>query len=150
MAEDLHLGIGVDMRDFAKFAKGLNKANKKIHRRLMLGLRGVGKIVADEARRNIEPYSRSVPDSIRVRISGATVSVIAGGAAARVGALLELGNRSEPSQVIFRHPCFGDMAVWADQLMHPFLGRAVQSKAPAVEQAAIETLDEIFGEIQIR
>lgn len=144
---DIHEGIGIDMTAFAKFAKGLKKAAPQINKHLHTRLRSLGGIVADEARSNVAPYSTTVPDSIKVRVSGATVSVLAGGAGIPMAGLLELGNLKARSDQTFRHPVFGNMDSWVDQPMHPFLGPAVRSKIGAVEQAAGDAIDAAFTEL---
>lgn len=137
----LHVGLGVDTRDFARFAKALRVAAPLVRKELILNLRAVGQVVADEYRVNISAYSVTVPDSIRVRVSGATVSVIGGGAGVPMAALLEVGNSRTRGGDTFTHPVFGNKAVWANQVMHPALLPAVRSKIADVEVAAVEALD---------
>ena len=145
---DLHEGIGIDMTAFAKFAKGLKKAAPDIQKHLQLRLRSVGEVVAGEARSNAAAFSTTVPDSIKVRVSGGTVSVVAGGQGVPMAGLLELGNATSRSTTSFTHPVFGDQANWASQPMHPFLGPAVQSKIGEVERAAIGAIDAAFAELE--
>lgn len=143
---DLHLGIGVDTRDFARFAKALRAAEPEIRKLLVLQLRAVGEIVAAEARAAIGG-SRTIPATIKVRVSGATVSVVAGGAGVPLAGLLELGNMGNrgAAGATFRHPVFGNKSVWVEQSTHPFLAPAVRGKMDEVERAAVEALDEAIG-----
>jgi hypothetical protein len=142
MAETLHLGVGLDTRDFARFAKALRRASPEIRRALVLRLRTAGEIVAEEARAYIEGSSRSIPPTIKVRVSAATVAVVAGGKDNAIAGLLELGNKGNRGApgATFRHPVFGGPA-WVQQSTHPFLAPAVREKIVDVERAAIDALD---------
>jgi hypothetical protein len=144
---DIHEGIGLDVREFAKFAKGLRKVAPEISKHLQLQLRVIGQSVADEYRSNIEAYSTTVPDSIKVRVSGATVSVLAGGPGVPMAGLLELGNAKARTTTAFNHPVFGSAASWVTQPMHPALGPAVESKFGAVERAAATAIETAFAEL---
>lgn len=132
---------GIDTRDFRKFAKALMTAAPEVYATLRINMRGVGDIVAQEARGIVEPYSTTVPETIKVRVSGATVSVVAGGGAVPMAGLLELGNVGAKSETSFRHPVFGNRAAWVEQPMHPFLSTALENKLEAAEAAATEALD---------
>lgn len=136
---------GVDTRDFKAFAKALAVAAPMIRKELILNLRAVGAIVAEEAKVTVSPFSRTIPDSIKVRVSGATVSVVAGGAGVPLGALFETGNVGKRGGDTFNHPVFGNRATWVAQPMHPYLGPALISKIDAVEVAAVEALDRAIG-----
>jgi hypothetical protein len=143
-AENLHAGMGINTTDFARFAKALAIAGPLLSRTLKINMRGVGDLVAQEARTIVGPYSTTIPDSIKVRVGGfgATVSVVAGGPGVPMAGLLELGTSgSAKNATTFRHPVFGNRDVWATQSMHPFLGPAVARKIDAAETAAVEALD---------
>jgi hypothetical protein len=146
--ETLHLGLGVDTRDFDAFAKALRIAAPDIRRHLLTRLRGVGAIVAEAARSEVEPYSRSIPPSIKVRLSRASVVVEAGRGVPLAG-LYELGNIGSNRTDVFRHPVFG-RDVWAEQRMHPFLAPAVRKQWDEVEVAAVQALDETIAEVVSR
>lgn len=132
---------GIDTRDFRRFAKALLVASPLIYATLRINMRGVGDIVAEEARHIAGEVSATIPDSIKVRVSGATVSVIAGGNGIPIAGLLELGNQGDKVGILFKHPVFGDMTDWRWQEMHPFLAPALANKLDAVEIAATEALD---------
>ena len=134
-------GIGIDTSDFRKFARALTKAAPLIAGVLRVNLRGVGDVVAEEARSLARPYSSTIPDSIKVRVSGATVSVLGGGTGVPLGGLFELGNVNSKDSSEFRHPVFGNRNVWASQPMHPFLLPALANKIDAAEAAATAALD---------
>jgi hypothetical protein len=144
---DLHEGIGIDMTAFGKFAKGLKKYAPDIQKHLQLRLRALGQNVADEYRSDISSYSTTVPDSIKVRVSGLTVSVVAGGPGVPMAGLLELGNAQARSGQTFSHPVFGSTASWVNQPMHPALGPAVQKKYALVEAAMADAIDIAFTEL---
>jgi len=142
-ATTLHVGTGVDTRDFAAFAKALRVSAPDIWVDLRAGLRVAGQAVAARARRNaaaIPGKNRTdrIEQSIKVRVSGTgTVSVIAGGLRApEAGPLENKGRLGE-----FRHPVFGNRQLWVKQLAHPFLTPAVKDGMPEASQAAVDALD---------
>ncbi len=70
---------GIDLRQFRQLTKDLKafKPDKQVKR----VLRGAGERIAGDARLFIEPYSQSIPPTIKIRVSGTSVSVSAGGGA---------------------------------------------------------------------
>lgn len=141
MAAEIVRGAGgVDVTDFKRFAKALMVASPLIYKTFRINMRGVGDIVAEEARSIVSGVSQTVPDSIKVRVSSSTVSVVAGGSGVPMAGLLELGN-VKGSGSTFRHPVFGNRNVWVDQPTHPYLAPALGNKIDAVEVAATEALD---------
>lgn len=143
----VHLGVGVDTRDYRAFARALRTAAPDIAAQLKLRLAVVGSVVADEAEARASEASTSVPPSIKVRVSGATTIVQAGGAGIPTAGLLELGNKGKGGGDEFTHPVFGNRAVWVKQAMHPYLGPAVLAKADDVEEAALAALDATIDEV---
>jgi hypothetical protein len=138
-------GVGVDTTEFAAFARALRKAEPKLAAGVRVKLREAGDIVARDARDNVDGASAKVADSIRVRVSAATVSVVAGGSGVPMAGLLELGNAGDVGAGKFRHPVFGNTDVWVDQPMHPYLGPAMETGSEAAAQAAIDALDEAIA-----
>jgi hypothetical protein len=144
-------GIGLDTRDFAKFAKALRKADKGLYKQLQIRLRAAGSDVEAAAKANVEPYSSPAVTSIKTRVSSATVAVVAGVGGVPMAALLELGNKPSTGgrapEGMFAHPVFGGRntkrpnAPWRDQPMHPYLLRALHEHAPEAWAAAVEALD---------
>ena len=136
-------GVGLDTRDFAKFAKALRKADKGLYKQLQIRLRAAGDIVAAAARSNVAPYSSKAEASIRTRVSSATVAVVAGVGGVPMAALLELGNKARgASSGQFQHPIWGRWVTGAGfQAMHPYLLTALQSHAEEAWAGAIEALD---------
>lgn len=132
-------GGGVDTRDFAKFAKALRKAAPAMAVALRTNLRAAGEIVAVEARKNaneISPDGR-IAKTVKVRVSGATVSVVMGGPGAPHAAPIEHKGTAGK----FRHPVYGNKNVWVDQDAHPMLHPALAKAKPAAEAAAVDALD---------
>lgn len=146
-------GIGLDTTDFAKFAKALRKNAPALSKGLVVKLRAAGMIVANEAKVLSADASVTIPPSIRVRVSGATVSVVAGGNGVPLAGLMEYGNKGRSSSTAtgqgrFRHPVFGNMDVWVNQPMHPYLRPALVSGAPAAQSAIVDALDEVVALIK--
>lgn len=138
-------GIGLDTTDFAKFAKALRKAEPVLAKGLQTSLRAAGMIVAEAAKSNAAEFSESIPPSIKVRVSGATVSVVAGGNGIPIAGLYEIGNEGMSSgATFFYHPVFGRKPS-VKQTMHPYLLPAVTSSADAAQAAAVEALDEAIA-----
>lgn len=146
-AEVLHTGFGVDTTDFAKFSRALRKGAPDLAKALRLRLRTIGQMVADEAKIKVEPYSESIPPSIKVRVSGAGVAVVAGGDGVPLAGLFELGNKGSRNSETFRHPVFGNRDVWVNQSMHPFLAAAFQDKFSMVEEEIGAALEIVIGQV---
>lgn len=136
--------LHIDTRDFYAFALALRRAEPLIARELTARLRVLGNIVADEARSISSEYSVQIPDSIKVRVKKAVVTVEAGPCA--IAGLFEVGNKGNRSANTFRHPVFGNTSVWVDQPMHPFLHPALANKFAEVEVAMQSALDVAVAE----
>jgi hypothetical protein len=148
-AVTLRLGMGVDATDFAGFAKALRKAAPDLAKLLRTNLRAVGSVAADEARGIAGEVSTSIPPTIKVRVSGATVAIVAGGKENAIAGLFELGNkpnRRSPGDT-FGHPVFGNKQVWSRQATHPFLAPAVTNRGAEVEAGALDALDDVIARV---
>lgn len=124
-------GITIRTEGFHELAAALRKTDRKAYLDYRKAMRGVGEIVASEARRTVESVSKTIPPTVKVRVAGAMVSVQGGSKDVPIGGLFELGNtgRARSAAVrlaggTFRHPVFGDRTNWATQKMHPYLYRA--------------------------
>lgn len=107
----------------------------------------MGAVVAEDAKSRAREVSSSVADTIKVRVAGMNVSVVAGGGANALAGLLELGNLGGDDQDFFRHPVFGDMNWWEDQAMHPYLSPALASHITEVDAAAMAAIDATISEL---
>jgi hypothetical protein len=141
-------GFGVDTRDLTDLAVAMRRASVVTAREWRLGMRGVGEIIAVEARHRASEHSKSIPPTIKVRAARGTVEVRAGSNDAPLARLFELGNSGGKSSIQapsrggrFKHPVFGDMANWVFQDMHPFLYAAGKLK----EQEARDELAEVIA-----
>ena len=128
----------VDVHDFRAFGDAIRQASPVLRREIRLELRKAGEVVAEAARRIIEPTSKRVADSIRTRTVGSVVYVEAGGNDLPIALLFEVGNSDQRSGNTFRHPVFGNRDVWVHQAMHPYLDRA----AVATHTETVELLGE--------
>ena len=134
-------GVGIDLSDFYVAATALKKADPVAAKELRGKLRMVGEQVAHDYGYLIGPYSKSVEESIKVRIAGGLmVSVVSGGSGVPLAGLLELGGQGGAST--WDHPVFGNAAVRVTQQTHPALGRAVEANIARVEGIVLEALDE--------
>ena len=141
---------GVDTKQLRQLTRDFKdwKPDKQLKRYL----RGAGDLIADDARKNIEPFSKKIPPTIKVRLSKTRVSVVAGGAGVPTGGLFELGTKGRgKSQAaarsgVFRHPVFGDRGVWVNQPMHPYLLRAAESNKHRLEHFEGQMVAEAFRE----
>ena len=141
---------GVDTKQLRQLTRDFKdwKPDKQLKRYL----RGAGDLIADDARKNIEPFSKKIPPTIKVRLSKTRVSVVAGGAGVPTGGLFELGNKGRgKSQAaarsgVFRHPVFGDKNTWTYQAMHPFLLPAAEKNKRSIEALEGKAVAESFRE----
>lgn len=138
-------GVGWDTTELKRLATDLRAANKAASRDLRKGLREAGLLIAEAAKRKIEPFSSRVAGTIGVRTAGAGVEVRAGTEGDPLARLLEVGNSSGAKLVApsrkkkFRHPVMGDMDAWASQDMHPFLRPAAIEMEPEVQKVITAT-----------
>jgi hypothetical protein len=141
---------GVDLKEFRQLTRDLKRF--KVDKPLKKTLRAAGQLIAEDAKANAEEYSKSVPPSIKVRIRGTSISVVAGGEGVPLAGLFELGNKGKgKSQVaaksgVFRHPVFGS-DVWVEQEMHPYLLRAAARNARGIEHFEGAIVAEAFREV---
>lgn len=143
---DLHLGIGMDTTAFRKVAKALRSSAPELAKELRVGLRVAGEIVASDARSRAEEASKTIPPSIKVRVSGFTVAVVAGGDGVPLAGLMELGNKGAKNATTFKHPVFGKWRTSTPpQDMHPYLTPAAQAHDTEFEAAAIGVIDTVVG-----
>ena len=141
---------GVDSRELRQLTKDFKdwKPDKALKRML----RGAGELIAVDAKANISPYSKSIPSTIKVRISKTRVSVVAGGQGVAIGGLFELGNKGRGKSRAasragrFRHPVFGNREVWVNQDMHPYLLRAAETNKTRLEHFEGQMVAEAFRE----
>jgi hypothetical protein len=138
-------GLSMDTTAFKDFAKALRRAQPVLARGLRARLREAGELVAAEARSNLSGVSTSIPPTIKVRTSGAGVAVVAGGNGKPLAGLFELGNQGRSGGTTFRHRVFGS-DTWVEQPMHPFLYKALESKAEEAEALVVEALDAAIAE----
>lgn len=149
-------GKGQPSAEFREVARQLKVARGEGQKRLRKNLKEAGEIVATEARAIASEHSEKIPRSIRVRTSGATVSIVEGGPKAPNAAPFEVGNAGDRRSLsvgslggTFRHPVFGNRQVWVEQPMHPAVRPAIARKldlmtervADAEAQAIADALD---------
>lgn len=142
---DLHAGIGIDATALRKLAKDLRAAAPELSTELRIQLRAAGEVVAADARTRAEAASKTIPPSIKVRVSGLTVSVVAGGNGVPLAGLMELGNKGGRSgATTFKHPVFGTWVTSTPpQNMHPYLGPAAVANETEFEAAAFGAIDTV-------
>ena len=149
-------GFGIDTTAFRDVAKALRFAGGEAPKNLRRSLRAAGEIVAVEAKSIASEHSSSIPPTIKVRVTGATVSVVAGNANVPLAGLYELGNYRVSHGVThnrggdsFRHPVFvakkdlpGPDGSWVDQPSWQFLKPAALNKEDELEVAVTAVLDD--------
>jgi len=139
----------VDAREFRNLAKALRKANKKLLRETQSELRAIGELVANDARAIASENSQKIPPTIKTRVRGMSVSIVAGGTSeTAIAGLFELGNTGSKRKSaaasrkgVFRHPVFGNRKVWVNQEMHPFEAPALKKNRKVVEERALRVLN---------
>jgi len=140
-------GVGIDVSDFHGMVRDLRRARPELSRSLRRRLRRAGLLVAVHAREIAEQHSKRIPPTIKVRVAGATVSIVGGSEDVPIGPLFELGNTSRKSAAasergVFRHPVYGNRDRWVNQDMHPYLAPAVLEHLPEVEREVAAALDD--------
>lgn len=135
----------IDTSQLKEIGKRLRAANPVLAKQLRLRLRALGQEVADEAKEQAD-WSTRIPGSIRVRVSGFSVKVVANAdGTAPDAAPYEHNGVAGP----FRHPVFGNTDVWVSQDSRPFLAPALESKADLVEVIATGIIDDTLREVGI-
>lgn len=93
------------------------------------GMRGVGVMVAEDAKQRASAYSSTIPGTIKPRVAGATIEIRAGETGKPLARLFETGNlrRGKIQGSVawdprpFRHPMYGNRGVWKNQATHAYL-----------------------------
>ena len=171
--------VYVDTRELKDLARDLRKASPELAKGFRTKMKAAGEVVKTEAMARAS-FSRRIPPSLRVSVTGngTTVKVVAGGARAANAAAIE--NRGEG---FVRHPVFevgaskggggrtllshskrhpelvtpagqsrsGGVAPWTSKNSHPaFLAPALEAKSEEVTEGISAVVDETFGEIGFR
>lgn len=120
----------IDTSDLERLARDFKAATPAVRREYRKSLKDAGRIVADDARRRIEPVSPPTAASIKVGTRGVDRVIIRTGKDRRIAALLE-GNGHPGS---WRHPLFGDREHWYRQRTHPYMHPAWEAKKRAARR----------------
>ena len=136
--------IVADTRALSRLARDLRKAAPEAALAARLRIRGAAEVVAEDARQRAS-FSKRIPATVKVRGSGLSVKIIAGGDAAPDAAPLE--NQGRQGQ--FRHPVFGNRDRWVSQQARPFLAPALDAHremvAREIEDAVYEAVKRAVG-----
>lgn len=135
---------GIDLKEFRKLTKDLKefKPDKQVKKALKMA----GELIAADARALVEPHSKTVPPTIKVRIRKTSITVQAGGENVPIAGLLEMGNKGRGKGDTFRHPVYGT-DTWVNQPMHPYLLKATQKNTRAIEAFEGQIVAEAFKEV---
>ncbi|MBX6382023.1 MAG: HK97 gp10 family phage protein [Microbispora sp.] len=131
-----------------RLMRDLGGIPQDLRRQLRPGLRGAGRIVADEAKRRAS-WSSRIPraTTVSVRFAGSPgVRVIVNRRKAPHARPHEHGGR--PGQ--FRHPLFGDRSRWYSQRARPFLAPALEAKGRAAEREISRVVDRVTRDAGFR
>jgi hypothetical protein len=135
-------GLGVDyavkVDGLQKFSRELRKANPKLKREFDRLLKQAADGIVTEAKINAG-WSERIPGSIRPVIKRGRVAVKAGNAKAPHAAALE--NKGKGGT--FRHPVYGNRAVWVDQEAHPYLGPEIPKHDAEVQAGILSAWDRL-------
>lgn len=138
----------IDVSQFKAAASALRKAQPVLYKGLGEMLDRAGTVVAATAESIVAEHSESIPTTIRVRRRGLGVRVVAGGPEVPIAGLYEKGNKDarESASDPFRHPVFGNDAVWVNQKRFAFLAPAGEREKHTVN-AMVEAVLQIVSEI---
>lgn len=132
----------VDVSDFKRFARALRKAAPETATKMRKGLRTSAGVIAEGAKANAS-FSERIPASVKVRTSGVTVAVIAGGEKAPNAAPIE--NRGKGK---VRHPVFGNPDVWTDKNSHDsWFTPAVRDGAIVFRTSMVDVLSDAVEDV---
>lgn len=141
-------GITFDTHEYRAFARELRKAEPELAAKLRTQLRTSGAIIGDEAKLRASEFSSSIAATIRVRVAGLTVTVVAGGKNVPIAALEEAGNKGlRTTGHSFKHPVFGNRKVWVEQPMHPYLVPAFEHHQEKFEAAVVDAVNATIEEL---
>jgi hypothetical protein len=128
----------------------LRETPPELRKAIRAELRAAAKVVADAAKVRAS-WSQKIPGTIKVKGSGFTLRIAAGGPDAPAAVAFEVGSKRHPG--VNRHPVFaavGGAAYanprrWVDQPTRPYLAPALKDKQPeillALGRAATELID---------
>lgn len=127
----------------------IGKIPKELRIQLRPGLRKVGQIVRDDARRNAS-WSKRIPPATRVSVGfterNPGVAVQVNKNRAPHARPFEHGDRPG----LFRHPVFGHRDRWVSQRARPFLARAAAANADEAERQIADVVDRVTREAGFR
>jgi hypothetical protein len=132
-----HSRSGVDTKELRRLSKNLR--GFKPDKALKKTMREAGKLVAEDAKVLASEHSKSIPPTIKVRLSKTRINIVAGSEEVRLAGLYELGNKGRSkSQAAnrrgqFRHPVFGNRQVWVNQKRYAFLLPAAEKQRRKVQ-----------------
>jgi hypothetical protein len=129
----------IDTSQLKTFAKAIRSGDPALAAELRARMHELGDVVGDTAR-VMSSWSTRIPGSVKVRVGGFAVKVVAGGPGAPDAAPYEHGGAAGA----FRHPVFGNTEVWVAQKARPFLAPAVEANAEAVEVLAESIIDDVL------
>jgi hypothetical protein len=137
--------FAIDTSQLKELGKRLRAAEPALSKQLRVRLRGLGNVVADEARARSE-WSTRIPGSLKVRVAGFSVKIVgnADGTAPDAAPLEHNGAGGT-----FRHPVFGNADVWVEQRARPYLAPALEAKAAEIELMATDIIDSTLREVGI-
>lgn len=138
--------IRIDLSQLRDLATAIKRAQPEVAKEIGVELKKAGEVVAVEARAIASASSTRIPGTIKVRKSGFTITVQAGGGDAPHAAPFE--HDGTPGK--FRHPVFGNRENWVSQSAHPFLGPAFMSRQESLILGVIRALDVVFAKAGMR
>jgi hypothetical protein len=135
----------IDTSQLKDIGKRLRAADPALAKQLRIRLHGVGDIVAAEAEARSH-WSTRIPESIKVRVSGFSVKIVAN-ATGKAPDAAPFENKGVAGS--FRHPVFGNADVWVAQQARPFMAPALEAKADEVEVVATDVINDTLREVGI-
>jgi len=134
---------GIDTTQLRKLTRDFKawKPDKQLHK----ALRVAGGLIVDDAKLMASEHSKSIPPTIKLRVTKTRLTVRAGDAETPIAGLYEEGNKGRSKPDSFRHPVFNS-DVWVEQPRHPFLWRSVVKNARNIERLEGVAVAEAFRE----
>lgn len=140
--------ISIDTTQIGTLARDLKRAaDKEVIDGFKKGMKSAAAIVSVRAKSLIDPYSTTIPRTVRPFATLLRSGVRAGNGNMPIAGLMEYGSKNNPGRI--RHPLFGDTSHWYSQPAHPYLHKAAEQTEPAWILAVTEDINQSLQRVNL-
>jgi hypothetical protein len=134
--------FGIDAQGWTQFARSVRKANKDAQKLLLVQIKSAMQPISNLIKQEAS-WSSRIPQTVRISATNKGVAIRAGGRGApHAYAFEHHGITGE-----FRHPVFGNRAVWVSQPARPFLTPVAKANESKLADAMLKAVDQWTREI---